>query len=625
MQISRESTNRRIVIGVNVGSGDVETLVETIQKILDEKVALPPGYYFTYGGQFENLKAAKARLSVAVPIALAMIFVLLFFTFGSVSQAVLIFTAIPLSAIGGVWSLYLRGMPFSISAGIGFIALFGVAVLNGIVLIAYFNQLKKEGVTDIRERIIKGTKVRLRPVLMTAAVASLGFLPMAISTSGGAEVQRPLATVVIGGLITATFLTLVILPILYSWLANWQERKRKSNVPGAIMLILPLLFFGAHAQAQQAITVDEAVEIALQNHPSVKAADLHVQKEQKLQGINYSPGTTDIFYEGDALFKNDVVPEHQVGVMQNFPNPKIQKSRNAVQDELVNISRSRKQLTEAELKMKVKQVYFELQERKDLLHAYELMTEEYRSFLSIASKRVETGAANRVELLTIQTKLGEFELLKKQVELELSALQSQFNLLLNSGDTFTTKDSLKMLPFISSDADSLAFPLAQIARHNVKLQQANIFLIKAERFPGIGIGYVAQRFDDAKWYTGLRAGIHVPLFNNYSRKKAQAQKIRVEAAQQEAHEVAIEVTRQRTELEKNIALYSEGATFYAEQLQSATPELLRVSRLNYQAGEISYLELLNALQLLAESSRNYLQQALAYNKAVLNLQFLSGN
>ena len=229
MQISRDNTNRRIVIGVNVGNTDVATLVENIQTQLDEKISLLPGYYFTYGGQFENLKAANARLAIAVPLSLVLIFILLFLTFGSISQALLIFTAIPLSAIGGVWALQLRHMPFSISAGIGFIALFGVAVLNGIVLIGYFNELKKEGITNIRERILKGTSVRLRPVIMTAAVASLGFLPMALSNSGGAEVQRPLATVVIGGLITATFLTLVVLPILYSWLAHWQERRAPKN------------------------------------------------------------------------------------------------------------------------------------------------------------------------------------------------------------------------------------------------------------------------------------------------------------------------------------------------------------------------------------------------------------
>lgn len=214
-QISREGGKRRIVIGFNVKDRDVASVVEDIQKELDEKVTLPAGYYYSYGGTFENLQAASARLKIAVPVALALIFMLLYFTFRSMSQAALIFMAIPMAAIGGVFALLMRDMPFSISAGVGFIALFGVAVLNGIVLVSTFNQLEKDGMDDVIQRVKEGTKMRLRPVLMTAMVASLGFLPMALSASAGAEVQRPLATVVIGGLITATFLTLFVLPLLY--------------------------------------------------------------------------------------------------------------------------------------------------------------------------------------------------------------------------------------------------------------------------------------------------------------------------------------------------------------------------------------------------------------------------
>jgi len=215
VQVSREDGKRRITVGLNVRGRDIKSVVEEIQQKLDKNFKLPAGYYVTYGGQFENLIEATKRLSVALPIALGLISVLLFFTFNSMKQSLLIFTAIPLSAIGGVFALWMRGMPFSISAGIGFIALFGIAVLNGIVLISYFNQLKTEGITDPLQRVLMGTKTRLRPVLMTAAVASLGFLPMALSTSGGAEVQKPLATVVIGGLLSATLLTLIVLPILY--------------------------------------------------------------------------------------------------------------------------------------------------------------------------------------------------------------------------------------------------------------------------------------------------------------------------------------------------------------------------------------------------------------------------
>jgi len=230
VQVVREDGKRRITVGLNVRGRDIKSVVEEIQQKLDKNYKLPAGYYVTYGGQFENLIEATKRLSVALPIALGLILVLLYFTFKSFKQAGLIFTAIPLSAIGGVFALWMRGMPFSISAGIGFIALFGIAVLNGIVLISYFNQLKTEGILDPLQRVLIGTKTRLRPVLMTAAVASLGFLPMALSTSGGAEVQKPLATVVIGGLVSATLLTLIVLPILYLLLEKRFKRKEREDL-----------------------------------------------------------------------------------------------------------------------------------------------------------------------------------------------------------------------------------------------------------------------------------------------------------------------------------------------------------------------------------------------------------
>lgn len=214
-QIQRENSQRRIIVGFNVRGRDVQSTVNELQQKIEAQIKLPPGYFITYGGAFENLNAAKQRLYIAVPLALALIFMLLYFAFGSVKQGLLIYTSIPLSAIGGIFALAIRDISFSVSAGIGFIALFGVAVLNGIVLVAEFNRLKKQGFKDLKRVVIMGTKIRLRPVLMTAFVASLGFLPMALSHGEGAEVQRPLATVVIGGLLVATFLTLFVLPILY--------------------------------------------------------------------------------------------------------------------------------------------------------------------------------------------------------------------------------------------------------------------------------------------------------------------------------------------------------------------------------------------------------------------------
>lgn len=215
-QISREDTRRRIAVEANVRGRDIGSFVADAQKAIDAQVKLPTGYYTTWGGQFENLQRASARLLIVVPIALFLIFVLLFTTFNSVKQAALIYTGIPFAIVGGVLFLALRGMPFSISAGVGFIALFGVAVLNGVVMVSYINHLREEGKT-VEEAVVQGAEIRLRPVLMTALVASLGFIPMALATSAGAEVQRPLATVVIGGLITSTLLTLLILPTLYGW------------------------------------------------------------------------------------------------------------------------------------------------------------------------------------------------------------------------------------------------------------------------------------------------------------------------------------------------------------------------------------------------------------------------
>lgn len=215
-QISRENIHRRIAVETNVRGRDVASFVAEARRAIAQKVKLPPGYWIEWGGQFENLQRASARLAIVVPLALFLIFVLLYTTFNSARLAALIFVNVPMAATGGIFALYVRGMPFSISAGVGFIALFGVAVLNGVVLVSYINQMRLEGVR-LTEAAYHGAEIRLRPVLMTALVASLGFVPMALSTSAGAEVQRPLATVVIGGLITSTLLTLLVLPAIYRW------------------------------------------------------------------------------------------------------------------------------------------------------------------------------------------------------------------------------------------------------------------------------------------------------------------------------------------------------------------------------------------------------------------------
>lgn len=224
-QISREDTRRRIGVELNVRGRDIGSFVEEAQAKIEKEVQLPPGYYLKWGGTFENLQRASERLLIVVPIALFLIFVLLYTTFNSIKQALLIYTGIPFAIVGGIVALAVRGMPFSISAGVGFIALFGVAVLNGVVMVSFINHLREEG-RSVIDAVREGAETRLRPVLMTALVASLGFIPMAMATSAGAEVQRPLATVVIGGLITSTLLTLLILPTLYAWFERDEKSER---------------------------------------------------------------------------------------------------------------------------------------------------------------------------------------------------------------------------------------------------------------------------------------------------------------------------------------------------------------------------------------------------------------
>jgi cobalt-zinc-cadmium resistance protein CzcA len=226
--ILRDSAQRRAALMVNLRGRDVESWVREADAKVREQVKLPEGYMLEFGGQFENLREAKARLAIVVPAALVFIFVLIFTAFGSMRQALFVYSGVPLAVTGGVIALWLRNMPFSISAAVGFIALSGVAVLNGVVMISYFNQLREQG-NDVRSAVIEGSLTRLRPVLMTAAVAAFGFVPMALSTSAGAEVQRPLATVVIGGILSSTFLTLFLLPVLYSWF----EREQKSSAARA--------------------------------------------------------------------------------------------------------------------------------------------------------------------------------------------------------------------------------------------------------------------------------------------------------------------------------------------------------------------------------------------------------
>jgi heavy metal efflux system protein len=626
MQISRDNAKRRIVVGVNVRNRDVESLVEEIQTTLDSKLSLPPGYYITYGGQFENLKAAKERLSYALPLALVLIFVLLFLTFNSVTQGLLIYTAIPLSAIGGIFALYMRGMPFSISAGVGFIALFGVAVLNGIVLIAYFNELERQGVTNIRERILKGTRVRLRPVIMTAAVASFGFLPMALSTTSGAEVQRPLATVVIGGLITATILTLVVLPVLYSFVAQWQARRSSSKTISMILLLMAASFFGDNLKAQsQPLTLDEALQIAFKNHPSVQSADYQIQEQETLRRTGFELPKTQFYYDGTALGRRTDNLQHDFGISQFIEHPKVYKSRNALQEEFFTLSKKNKDITTRDLRRQVTIAYYDILASQEIIQIYNFLDSLYFEFRELSDLRYQTGETNLLEKVSVENKYLETGVQQERARLLTVQQNRALQLLLKL-------DEAPLIPAVPLERVAVAaagtrlddHPLLAYFRQIQSVVKAEQEIEESRLLPDFIARYATQNFDGVGGFSGVTVGVGVPLYRKTQRKRIEAAKVRqmVVQSQYDVQELQLEsLLNDRLLQLQNI---DRGLLYYEQQGRQLAAEILRSARLNYAAGEIGYIEYMQGLQQVFDLRKGYLDNLQMYNRVAIEVNYLIG-
>lgn len=359
LQINRDATKRRIVIGVNVRGADIQQVVQDIQKTLDKNIQLKPGYYFEYGGQFENLQNAINTLLVVVPVALMLILLLLFFAFKNVTYTLVVFSTVPLSLIGGILALWLRGLPFSISAGVGFIALFGVAVLNGILMINHFNDIRKETMYALSTRrvIARGTAHLLRPVFLTGLVASLGFVPMAIATSAGAEVQRPLATVVIGGLIVSTVLTLLIIPVFYqivSYTVVWKRRFSAKKFLFFFLLLAVMLPFTA--KAQEKVTMEQAIELAKQNHPRLKIASAAIRQVKAGRGEVLELSPTEMNYSWGQL-NGELRKDKQWEVTQGLGSLLTPFYKNALVNRQVETGTFYRQIVEKEVVAEVKRAW----------------------------------------------------------------------------------------------------------------------------------------------------------------------------------------------------------------------------------------------------------------------------
>ena len=635
MQISREDGKRRIVVGFNVRGRDVKTVVDEIQAKLDHSLKLPAGYYITYGGQFENLVEANKRLSIAVPVALLLIFILLFFTFRSVKQSLLIFTAIPFSAIGGVFALWLRDMPFSISAGVGFIALFGVAVLNGIVLIGYFNQLKEEGMESIENRIQEGTKVRLRPVVMTAAVASLGFLPMAISHGAGAEVQKPLATVVIGGLITATFLTLIVLPILYFYSEQGMKGLKKlfrivSSSAGMLLLASAL-----NAQNPPMLDLQSAIDLGLKNNQQMQAALLGVEAQEALRGAALNLPKTNLNttlgqYNTRAFDQNYSISQ-AFSPFQYGPNRQLVEAQ-------VKASALEARMTRQEIILGIRQAWNIIQFRMAIDQLLLRQDSLLQGFVRAATIKFEAGETNLLEKTTAVAKQQKLLQDIRQNATTVQMEKARLKALMGSKTEFDIQPS-EFIPLIvpaMTDSTTLSQnPALLQAMQHVQVAEANLKVEKAAILPDFTVGYFIQSltgnqdvngqpvfYNGIPRFQGFTASVAIPVFAGSYKAKAQSAAIEMKAEQKNADYIQAQLVSEfQQQLQQITALKARLKYHKTSALPNAEVIAANATKA-YQNGDVSYMEYLQGLETALGIQTDYLQTIHDYNQAAINLQYL---
>jgi cobalt-zinc-cadmium resistance protein CzcA len=635
-QISREDGKRRIVIGFNVVDRDVTSVVEDIQKQIKENLKLPEGYFVTYGGTFENLKKGSERLLIAVPAALALIFILLFFTFNSLKQALIIFAAIPMSAIGGVFALLLRDMPFSISAGIGFIALFGVAVLNGIVLVGTFNQLEKDGMTDLLNRIREGTRIRLRPVLMTAAVASLGFLPMALSTGAGAEVQKPLATVVIGGLISATFLTLFVLPLIYLTFS----RKKLSGALASITILLVLCLSGSSTHAQnlpESLTLDEVISLAIKHNAELQAQQLNVDAKSIIRRSSFELPKTELNFEYGQF--NSGQNDNSFQISQDIPFPTVFSKKSQLFEEELKGSELQMQVSANYIRSQVKSLYTSIEYLNSRKRELQFLDTVYSELVNAATIRFNSGETNLLAKTTAEVKRGELQLLLKSNEAEIEIAYSSLRSLVNSGRDFVIAESVSYKPLLlemTADTSVLnSNPSIKLMYQNAEIVNRSMKLESAEMLPDFNLGYANQSiiglqniegsevyYGGGKRFSSFNVGIKLPLTFFNGNARIESKEVKQKSLLKEAENGKLIL---RAQLEKAYQQYSQGLSHIKHYEELALPNseiILSTARISYASGEIGYIEFLQSLQTVTDIRLGYLESINELNQTVIGINSL---
>lgn len=627
-KISRDNTQRRIVVGINVRNRDLQSVVDDVQLLINKNISLPPGYIVTYGGQFENLQNAKARLTIAVPIALLLIFIMLYFAFGSVKEALLIFSAIPLSAVGGVLLLWLRGMPFSISAGVGFIALFGIAVLNGIVLIEHFKELKGKDFDSMEDLIKQGTKDRLRAVLLTASAAALGFLPMAVSTNAGAEVQRPLATVVIGGLVTATILTLVVLPVLYAYSHNIKFRgmrkrrkERKLNRNGLTIL---LLLMAASGFSQEKLDLEDLMTLSLKNNKGIQAGSLMVDQSETLKGIAFEFDKTDIYYqydENNLALNGD--PLKVFGAQQQFEFPTVYGAKSRLQKSNHEFQKSSFEIQKKQLYQSLSNAYYQYQTLTQKAKLYGTLDSIYSNFAHAANRRFELGETNYLEKVTATAKQRQITNTYSKIKQQILTTYGEIVSLVQSGDT---------LDIVEEQPEKLAVLNAQgmletettFLDHRQELSNAQKSLEENRLLPDLNLEYFqgTNKGLGTSLY-GIQLGVRVPIFFFGHSSKVKSAKIRTKITEMENTEITVAMNQRYKTLLGQLEQQAQELSYYEDEGGQLSDQILKAASGNFQNGEIDFFQYIQSLENAYDIQLNYLDVLSQYNQTVIAINYLT--
>jgi len=627
-KISHDNAHRRVVVSVNVRNRDLQSVILDIQNKIDKNLTLKAGNYVEYGGQFENLQNATNRLLFAVPIALLLIFIALHFAFQSLKDALMIFSAIPLATVGGVLFLWLRDMPFSVSAGIGFIALFGIAVLNGIVLIEHLKELQHQGMTNMRELIITGTKNRLRPVLLTASAAAMGFLPMAISSGAGAEVQRPLATVVIGGLITSTLLTLIALPLLFELFYNVKGIKlfplrfiRENKTLVFLLFFIPLSpAFGQENEMK----IHQALDTALVYNKDLAATALKIEESKALKKNSFNPGKTVLSYGTD---QNNIAeqgyPLQIFGVEQSLSFPTQYMAASRTQRLLVSMAEYEFRQKQNEVKKNVSSAFFTYQNIVSKQKLYGKFDSLYTILLSQLEKRAERGDISRLELLNVKAKKNQISTVLNSLLLEKTNAYKHLKYLMNYNEDFTVSTEQEILPIISSPPDSLPVFFALQAESDYS--KSLISVEKNKMLPDISFNYFlgTNKYENGKYYHGFQVGLAVPLFYRSYKANVDASRISYMAQSMTVENEKLRIQTQLNELMNEHIRYNELIIQYHTTNEPLMQEIMKTALKSFQLGEINFYQFVSSYETALQIEIEYLDNLLKYNQTVTEIMFFT--